>query len=122
MEERTLMPSEEARPVYTMQVAVALLGVHPQTLRNYERAGLVQPGRSQGRQRLYSVADIRRLRLLLTLVERYELTMTGLTLTDELSAGLDLLAHLLDGEPDADQLAAARATIADLQALLRPET
>lgn len=112
--------ADDEHPVYTMQVAVSLLGVHPQTLRNYERAGLMQPGRSLGRQRLYSPADIRRMRLLLALVARYELTMAGLGLTDRLDAGLERLAGLLEGEPDATTLARARATLAELRRLLQP--
>ena len=50
----------DQEPVYTMAVAARLTGMHPQTLRKYERAGLLRPARHHT-QRLYSAADIRRL-------------------------------------------------------------
>ena len=49
------------RPVYTIRIAAQMVGVHQQTLRTYEREGLLTPARSAGRQRLYSEADIERL-------------------------------------------------------------
>ena len=52
---------EQHDAVYTMAVAAELSGMHPQTLRKYERAGLLRPARQAGNQRRYSRADIRRL-------------------------------------------------------------
>ncbi|MEI6621927.1 MAG: MerR family transcriptional regulator [Actinomycetes bacterium] len=52
----------EELPVYVMSVAAELSGLHPQTLRQYDRLGLVSPDRSGGRNRLYSMRDIARLR------------------------------------------------------------
>jgi MerR family transcriptional regulator/heat shock protein HspR len=52
----------EELPVYVMSVAAELSGLHPQTLRQYDRLGLVSPDRSSGRNRLYSMRDIARLR------------------------------------------------------------
>ena len=49
-------------PVYVISVAAELAGVHPQTLRQYDRLGLVSPARTIGRNRLYSARDIERLR------------------------------------------------------------
>jgi len=54
----------EEQPVYVISVAARMVGMHAQSLRHYERIGLVRPSRSQGRQRLYSQADINRLRSL----------------------------------------------------------
>ena len=53
---------DEEVPVYVISVAAQLAGLHPQTLRQYDRIGLVSPGRSIGRNRLYSLRDIHRLR------------------------------------------------------------
>lgn len=53
---------DEEVPVYVISVAAQLAGLHPQTLRQYDRIGLVSPGRSVGRNRLYSLRDIARLR------------------------------------------------------------
>lgn len=53
---------DDTRPVYMIGVAAEMAGMHPQTLRMYERRGLVQPGRTKGHTRLYSEADLARLR------------------------------------------------------------
>lgn len=52
------------KPLYMISVAAELTGMHPQTLRIYEQKGLVNPGRSRGNTRLYSVRDIERLNLI----------------------------------------------------------
>ena len=53
---------DEATSVYVISVAAELSGLHPQTLRQYDRIGLVSPGRAQGRGRRYSLRDIALLR------------------------------------------------------------
>ena len=53
---------DDLRPVYAISVAADLAGMHPQTLRQYDRLGLVCPQRVKGRNRLYSVRDVERLR------------------------------------------------------------
>jgi MerR family transcriptional regulator/heat shock protein HspR len=65
---------EYHQAVYVISVAAELAGVHPQTLRIYERKGLVEPGRTQGGSRRYSEADIALLRRI------QELTNEGLNL------------------------------------------
>lgn len=64
----------EDRALYVISVAAELAGVHPQTLRIYERKGLVEPARTIGRSRRYSDRDIRRLRRI------QELTNEGVSL------------------------------------------
>jgi MerR family transcriptional regulator/heat shock protein HspR len=54
--------SPELRAVYVISVAAQLAGVHPQTLRNYERTGLLDPSRTSGGSRRFSDADLERLR------------------------------------------------------------
>lgn len=61
-------------PVYAISVAAQLAGLHPQTLRQYDRLGLVSPTRVGGRNRLYSAQDVARLR------EVAELSAEGLSL------------------------------------------
>ena len=56
-----LRPDDSA-PVYAISVAAQIAGMHPQTLRQYDRLGLVSPDRTAGRNRLYSLRDIARLR------------------------------------------------------------
>jgi MerR family transcriptional regulator, heat shock protein HspR len=67
-------PRERTRAVYVISVAAELAGVHPQTLRIYERKGLVDPARTIGGSRRYSQADIELLRRI------QELTTDGLNL------------------------------------------
>lgn len=68
------MPVDRERAVYVISVAAELVGVHPQTLRIYERRGLVAPARTTGGSRRYSDADI----ALLARIQ--ELTEEGLNL------------------------------------------
>ena len=77
------------RPRYMISVAAELVGMHPQTLRMYEAKGLVRPGRTPGGTRLYSDADVERLRLIHRLTTELGLNLAGvdhvLRLQDELN-------------------------------------
>lgn len=74
--------------LYIISVAARMVGMHAQTLRKYERAGFLLPSRTDGRLRLYSRDDLRRLRQIKRLVEAGELNLAGvelaLGLTDEM--------------------------------------
>lgn len=70
--------------VYIISVAARILEMHPQTLRKYERAGLVRPTRTEGMLRLYSELDIARLRLIKHLVGDLGLNLAGVQLVLEL--------------------------------------
>ena len=76
------------RPRYMISVAAELVGMHPQTLRLYEAKGLVWPARTPGGTRLYSDADVERLRLIQRLTTELGLNLAGveqvLRLQDEL--------------------------------------
>ena len=76
------------RPRYMISVAAELVGMHPQTLRIYEQKGLVRPKRTAGNTRLYSDADVERLRLIQRLTTELGLNLAGvelvLRLEDEL--------------------------------------
>ncbi|MGQ0825105.1 MAG: heat shock protein transcriptional repressor HspR [Actinomycetota bacterium] len=89
----------EVRALYVISVAAELAGMHPQTLRIYERKGLVQPARTSGRSRRYSDRDIELLRRI------QELSNEGISL-----AGVHRVLEL------EEHLHAARARIADLEA------
>ena len=77
------------RPVYMISVAAELAGMHPQTLRIYERKHLVQPQRSAGNTRLYSDADIERLRLIQQLTQEEGVNLAGVMRIMELQLELD---------------------------------
>jgi MerR family transcriptional regulator, heat shock protein HspR len=65
------------RPRYMISVAAELVGMHPQTLRIYETKGLVTPQRTSGNTRLYSEADLERLRLINRLTTELGLNLAG---------------------------------------------
>lgn len=63
--------------LYFISVAARMLGMHPQTLRKYERLGLVQPNRTIGSMRLYSRHELRRLRVIKRLVDDAGINLAG---------------------------------------------
>ena len=65
------------RPRYMISVAAELVGMHPQTLRIYESKGLLRPKRTAGNTRLYSEADLERLRLIQQLTNDLGLNLAG---------------------------------------------
>jgi MerR family transcriptional regulator, heat shock protein HspR len=67
----------DERPRYMISVAAELVGMHPQTLRMYEQKGLVRPQRTAGNTRLYSEADLERLRLIQRLTGELGLNLAG---------------------------------------------
>jgi MerR family transcriptional regulator/heat shock protein HspR len=67
----------DERPRYMISVAADLVGMHPQTLRMYEQKGLVRPKRTAGNTRLYSEADLERLRLIQRLTTELGLNLAG---------------------------------------------
>jgi MerR family transcriptional regulator, heat shock protein HspR len=103
MAERAQRPSDRA--VFVISVAAELVGVHPQTLRIYEREGLVHPKRTTSNSRRYSERDIQRLR------EIQELTRKGVNL-----AGVRRVIEL---RQEIDSLTAA---VAELEAELTSQT
>ena len=64
-------------PCYVISIAARLVGIHVQTLRYYERAGLVAPSRSRGNIRLYSDQDIERLRQIRRLIDDLGVNLAG---------------------------------------------
>ena len=94
---------DEHDGVYTIAVMARLTRLHPQTLRKYERAGLLTPARPSGNQRLYSNADLLRVRRIQHLAEVRGVNIAGLVLALAMADRLDAL------QPDAtrSQLRAA---------------
>ena len=108
----------EQIPVYVISVAARLLDVHPQTLRNYERAGFLRPTRTEGRRRLYSAEDIERLRHLIGTVEQFGLNLDGLKLFLAVQHELLGLHAALAGPLNAAESAALRARVTAILHLL----
>jgi len=76
-------------PVYLISVVAAMLDIHPQTLRQYEREGLVEPSRTQGRMRLYSQRDIDRMKLILRLTRQMGVNLAGVDIVLQLKEQID---------------------------------
>ncbi len=89
----------EHKGVYVMRIASMLSGMHPQTLRKYERVGLLSPSRS-GMLRMYSDDDIALLKMIKYLVEELGLNLAGVELA------LNLRSRLLEMEQELMFLAA----------------
>ena len=68
---------EDYEPCYVISIAAKMVGIHAQTLRYYEKEGLIEPSRSQGRVRFYSRRDIDRLRQIKTLVNDLGVNLAG---------------------------------------------
>lgn len=69
--------SQDDRPLYVISVAAELVDMHPQTLRLYERKGLIEPSRSSGQTRLYSQRDIDHLREIRRLTQELGVNLAG---------------------------------------------
>lgn len=95
-------------------VAAEMAGMHPQTLRMYERRGLVCPGRTKGRTRLYSEADLARLRRIQALSES-GLNLAGIERVMDLERQLDrAMARVRDLEREVDARMAEHARAAEV--------
>lgn len=90
------MEFDDDTPVYVISVAAALAGLHPQTLRQYDRLGLVSPNRTGGRNRLYSMRDIARLRAVQRLAAD-GVNLTGIMRILELEEQIEQLRRRLEG-------------------------
>jgi MerR family transcriptional regulator/heat shock protein HspR len=111
-------------PVYVISVAAQLSGLHPQTLRAYDRLGLVSPGRSAGRGRRYSLRDILALREIQRLSQEEGVNLNGIKRILELE-NAEQRSRMLLAELHAEisqlraELESTRAVAARLAGLLR---
>jgi MerR family transcriptional regulator/heat shock protein HspR len=83
-------------PVYLISVVATMLNIHPQTLRQYEREGLVEPSRTQGRMRLYSQRDIDRMKLILRLTRQMGVNLAGVDIVLQLKEQIDQMQKEID--------------------------
>jgi len=79
-------------PGYLISVVAKILSIHPQTLRQYEREGLIEPGRTNGKMRLYSQRDIDRIKTIIRLTRDLGVNL----------AGVDIILRLKDKIDDMD--------------------
>ena len=70
--------SDRGRPLYRISVVAEMLALHPQTLRLYEKKGLIRPSRTTGRTRVYSAEDVEEIRLILRLARELGVNLAGI--------------------------------------------
>ncbi len=87
--------SSEDRALYIISIAAELAGVHPQTLRIYERKGLLSPARTAGNTRRYSNRDIERLRMIQRLTQEHGVNLAGVKMIVDLENELERLRRQL---------------------------
>lgn len=83
-------------PVYLISVVSKILNIHPQTLRQYEREGLIKPSRTEGKMRLYSQRDIDRLKLILSLVRDLGVNLAGVEIILQLKEEIEELQEEIE--------------------------
>ncbi len=81
----------EHEPCYVISIASRMVGVHAQTLRYYERVGLVAPSRSEGRRRLYSPREIEKLKRIKALTDDMGINLAGVEVVLKL---MDRMVHM----------------------------
>ena len=104
-------------PCFVISVAAKLVQMHPQTLRYYERLGLVVPSRSRGNVRLYSQSDIERLQRIVRLVDELGVNLAGVEVILNMSARMEQMQREMDA-----LRAEFEAQAAQLQRLLDERT
>ena len=87
----TFQRNNSEEPCFVISIAARMVGLHAQTLRYYERVGLIWPSRTNGRQRLYSEADIERLRRIKTFTEDMGMNLAGAEVALKLMARIEEL-------------------------------
>ena len=80
-------------PVYLISVVASILDIHPQTLRQYEKEGLIEPSRTQGRMRLYSQRDIDKIKFVLQLTRKMGINLAGVDVILKLKEQMDIMSN-----------------------------
>lgn len=87
---------DKDKPLYVISVAAELVDMHPQTLRLYERKGLIEPSRSAGKTRLYSQRDVEHLREIRRLTQELGVNLAGVEEIIRLRRTLDNLQENME--------------------------
>lgn len=83
-------------PVYLISVVAKILSIHPQTLRQYEREGLIEPDRTEGKMRLYSPHDVDRIKMILRLTRDLGVNLAGVDVIFQLKDRIDEYERTID--------------------------
>ena len=105
--------------LYFISVAARMLGMHPQTLRKYERLGLVQPTRTIGSMRLYSREELARLKVIKRLVDDGGINLAGVQRLLSIAEVVQRIRPLMLSRDDALSAREARRLTEELDELIR---
>ncbi len=83
-------------PVYLISVVANMLDIHPQTLRQYEKEGLISPSRTQGKMRLYSQRDIDKIKMILKLTRELGVNIAGIDIILQMKEKMDAMHAEID--------------------------
>jgi MerR family transcriptional regulator/heat shock protein HspR len=108
---------------YTISAVAELFDIHPQTLRLYEREGLLKPSRSIGNTRLYEDADLERLEVILSLTRDLGVNLAGVEIILNMREKMDAMQHEFERffeylQTHADKFSNHREVIANSEALI----
>ena len=101
-----------------ISVEARMFDMHPQTLRKYDKEGLVRPQRSEGSRRLYSDSDVERLRVIRRLADELGLNLNGVSLVLDLVKSLTDIVSLLETSPEVSHTEVARGAADELRQIL----
>ena len=90
------MDASYDEPVFLISVVAKILDIHPQTLRQYEKEGLIEPSRTDGKMRLYSQRDMDKIKSILKLTRDLGVTLAGVDIILRLKERMDELDNLND--------------------------
>jgi len=105
--------------LFLISVAARMLGMHPQTLRKYERLGLVQPNRSIGSMRVYSRDELERLRLIKRLVDDAGINLAGVQRLLSVAEVVQRIRPLMSGRDEPLTARQARRLTQEMEQLAR---
>lgn len=105
--------------LYIISIAAKLAEMHPQTLRKYDREGLVRPSRSQGSRRLYSEEDLERLQIVRRLTEDFGLNLNAVSLILRLVTLMKDMLQVLDSLPQAERSDGIKVVVAQIRLIIR---
>jgi MerR family transcriptional regulator/heat shock protein HspR len=94
---------DDDEPCYVISVVARLVELHPQTLRYYDKIGLLRPSRTRGRTRLYSQRDVEELRKITRLTEDLGVNLAGVEVIMNMSSRIEELQHELNAAREAYQ-------------------
>src|SRR3972149_8200483 len=92
-----MLRDERDTPLYMIGIAAQMLSIHPQTLRLYEREGLVAPKRSQGNTRLYSHRDVEKVKLIIHLTRELGVNLAGVEVILNMRLQMEEMQHEMEG-------------------------